>query len=435
MGRPKPCLAVCVLFAVMTIACNAPSEPPEKRAQQLALPAENGDGASPVSRARPSKPSKKNEKKAARLPQAKQMLGELLRLVREKHITPLDEDALYSGALQGVLDRLQPPGASMSRPPNTLLTPAWLAELKVGLKGRFSGLGMVIKKVETMVLIPHVIKGGPAHRANIKAGDRLLAIDGQAVDKLSLAKIVGMIRGKTGSAVELYLQRGTREWRRSVTRGRVTIPAISHKLLRPTLGYLQISNFNEQTVTQLDHAIETLKAKGVHELVIDLRGCPGGQLSTAIEVADRFLPAGKRIVSIKFRNAPQRIETAKAVHPADAMPLVVMVNRKTASGAEILAAALRDHRRAWIVGEPTFGKGTVEEVFKLGNGWGVKLSVGRFFSPSGQSLQGRGVQPDFAIVGPNINTAYQATRASSDELKQDPQVRAAIHLLGLRRSR
>jgi len=375
--------------------------------------------------------AKQAKQERATLPDAKQAFLEVMQLIAKRYVDQdLPEDELYSGALEGVLGRLI---QIKDRRINTTLSPQWLKEMKVGLKGSFSGVGMVIKNVEGLVMVRQVIAGGPGDRAGVKAGDRLLAVDGTEVRDLEIGAIVALIRGKTGSTAKLYLQRDTREWVLPVVRGPVTVPAVSAALLEKDVAYVRVASFNRQTTTQLDEAVASLTKKGAGRVVLDLRGSPGGLLDVAIEVADRFLPPGARVVSLRRRAGVEEVRSASGKHPGDRLPVVVVVDRHTASGAEIVAASLLDNKRAVAVGEPTLGKGTVEEIFQLKNGWGLKLSIARFFSPAGTSLQGRGVRPDFIIPGAASGPVSHAAPADAETLVRDPQVQAALRVLALGR--
>lgn len=419
-------LALSLLLSVGIVACGQPdATPPAEETKPLVL----SQAPSAVKKAPTKKIASKTRKK--KIPDARRTFSEVMQLIADKYVdSDLPEDELWSGAIEGVLRRLI---QIKDREINTMLDPAWVKEMKLGLKGSFSGVGVVIKVIEEVVVIRQVLPDGPAHKAGIKAGDRILAVDGKSVRGLELMEIVQMIRGKTGTTVKLFLQRETEEWVQPVIRGKVTVPAASGQMLQSQVAYVRISTFNHKTVEQLDPLLGNLVKQGAKGVLLDLRGCPGGLLDVSIEVADRFLPAGSRIISIKRRGGAEEVRSARGDHPADRLPVVVLIGPSTASGAEIVAAALSEHKRATLVGEPTVGKGTVETILKLQNGWALKLSVARFYSPEGNSLQGDGVSPDFWIPRPGRGAGRSLLGSTTETLLKDPQVQAGLRVLSLGR--
>jgi len=366
---------------------------------------------------------------APTVPGAEQTFAEVLRLIETQYVdSGLSRDQLWSGAIEGMLDRLvKTPGIKV----NTLLDPARLSEMKAGLKGSFSGIGVVIKKFGEVVFVAEVLPGGPADRAGLRKDDRMLEIDGKTVKGLDISQMVQRIRGPGGTTVKLFVQRETREWTLPVVRGQVTLDAVSGALLPPSVGYIRITSFKETSLPQLDQLVDRLTRQGARAMVLDLRGCPGGLLDVSIGVADRFLPPGQRVVSIRRRDGREQVHTARADNPADRLPVIVLVGKGTASGAEIVAAALADNDRATVIGQRTLGKGTVEEILQLGNSWALKLSVARFYSPRGQALQGRGVVPDFAVVADGAAARSYFAAPDPAALARDPQVTAALEVLRL----
>ena len=398
-----------------------------------------GDGApsvrTPATSARRAAPKERKVRKKRRLggawarehqdmPRAKKTFQEVLRLIRDKYVDAgLSEDQLYSGAIDGMLGRLV---QAKDRKVNAMLDPDSLKEMELGLKGTLSGVGVVIKIIEEVVFVMQVLPNGPGARAGLLAGDRILAVNGERLRGKTLLQIVKLIRGPTGSKVSLFIQRDTREWTQSVVRGKLTIEAVSAKLLPDNVALIRITNFNRNTVKQLDATLARLK--GARKVVLDLRACPGGLLDQSIQVADRFLPAGRTIVSVKHRDGTSEVKKATRADPGDALDVVVLTSSQTASGAEIVAAALADNGRATLVGEPTLGKGTVETILRLDNGWALKLSVARFYSPSGRSLQGEGLVPDFRIADASKGSRRYVV-ARDLVPKKDPQIQAAVRLL------
>jgi carboxyl-terminal processing protease len=361
---------------------------------------------------------------------AKQTFVKVMQLIEEKYVDrALDADVLWTGAIEGVLGRLL---QTKQKRINTLLTPGELGEMRQGLKGTFSGIGLVIDKVEDLAVVRHVLAGGPAKRAGVRSGDRILAVGGKRVDALGVPEITALIRGRTGTPVELFLQRDTTEWTLRIDRGPIALKSVRSKMLQPNVGYLHIAAFNQSTVEQLDDAVKRLLGRGAKRLVVDLRNCPGGLLDSAVAVTERFLEPGKAIVRLRDRNGTDDVRQATESNAADRLPLAILIDRSTASGAEILAGALADHGRAVLIGEPSYGKGTVETVLELDHGWGVKLSVARLYSPHGRAFQYDGVIPDFAVA-PALNLARTPFGHPAADAARDPLIKAALRSLSLGR--
>ena len=214
--------------------------------------------------------------------------------------------------------------------------------------------------------------------------------------ELEIPDIVHRIRGEEGTTVEVFVQRDIEEWTVEITREPIAITSVESRSLEDGLGYVRINVLAETTPDDLDEALRSLQQEGPRGVVLDLRDCPGGLLDMTVEVASRFLSSGQTVVSLRGRESERIMETT-GDHGAQTYPLVVLIDRSTASGAEIIAGALRDHERATIVGDVSAGKGTVESVHELENGWGLKLTAHRFYLPSGESPHGRGVTPHIVV--------------------------------------
>jgi len=348
----------------------------------------------PSHAAAPSAPQAPAEPRAV-VPGARAAFEQLTTLVDTKYIGgPLAEDELWTAAMEGVLARLeQLPGHEV----NTLMPPREHQELRIGTSGHMVGVGIMIERVADVVVVREVLPSGPAERAGIRAGDRILAIDGARTKELELAAVVERIRGAEGSPVELFLQRDTEEWNETITRGLVEVPSVQASVLPDGMGYLRITAFSEQTTAELDAQLAALAEQGVGRLAIDLRHCPGGLLDPALAAIARFVPPGKTVLTIHAREGEPQVRITEGEHPSQAWPLAVLVGPGTASGAEILADALHEHDGSVLVGQPTLGKRTIEAIHELPEGWAVKLSVSRFATASGERPQGAGVVPDIRI--------------------------------------
>jgi carboxyl-terminal processing protease len=362
------------------------------------------------------------------VPNARQTFEEVSALIRQNYVDPkLGEEEIWSYALAGLVENLMKSG---ERPANELLSRQDLAMLQSNTKGAITGIGVVFENVEKMMIVREVLPGGPASKTRMGPNDRILAVDGKDVSSLDMHDIVMMIRGKEGTPVELLMQRGTEEWTETITRGRVEVESAQGSM-HEGVGYIRLMHFSEDTPKRLDRVLADLKRRGARSLVIDLRASPGGLFDIALEVADRFLGTGETIVSLKKRDGS--METHRAKRPdAFAGPIAVLTGKKTASSAEILAAALKENGRATLVGEKTFGKGTVEKIFELDNGYALKLTIATFYSPDGKDWQGKGIEPDFTIPADEKVKIGYTTNIALD-LASDPQLKAAFAVLKLGR--
>jgi carboxyl-terminal processing protease len=418
------------LFGLLLLACDDREDlEPAEADQEVVVAAEAPPIASRMAAAPNRTPHRADADTEPRpvVPGAKAAFEQLATLVDTKYVGgPLPEDALWTGAMEGVLARLeQLPGHEI----NTLLPPREHQELLVGTSGHLVGVGIMIERVADVVVVREVIAGGPAERAGLQAGDRILAIDGVRTKALELAAVVDEIRGVEGSTVELFVQRDTEEWTETIARGLVEVPSVQASLVREGVGYLRITSFSKQTTAELDEQLASLAQQGATRLVLDLRQCPGGLLEPAVETIGRFVPPGKAVLTIHPREGEPDVRRSEGEHPSQAWPLAVLIGHDTASGAEIVADALREHDRGVLVGEPTLGKHTIEAVHELPAGWAVKLSVSRFATASGQTEQGVGVPPDIGIPGSPDQEAGRMTPIDQLDPASDAALAAAIELL------
>lgn len=332
------------------------------------------------------------------MPNAQAVFAETIKLIEDKYVdAAVDRDALYTGATEGLLARLYQVG---DHPVNTLMSPRELEELRAGTAGAIVGVGVEIGQSAGVVVVLNTIPGGPAAKAGLQPGDRILGIGEARVNNLSLGQVVDKIRGADGTQVDLFLQRDTEEWHATVTRAKVEMQNVGVPLLDGDVGYLALRGFAETTPAELDAAIAGLQAKGMRSLILDLRDCPGGLFDAAITIAGRFLREGQAIAGVAHRGGDTKHHVTAADGPhADsaALPLVVLVGPHTSSGAEVVADALQTHGRATLVGQPTLGKDSVEHVHALSNGWGLKLTGGRLIGAAGEPRNGKGVTPRLPV--------------------------------------
>lgn len=316
---------------------------------------------------------------------------EVYDIVKQNYVREVSNDELIDGALKGMLQALDPH--------SSYLTPEEFSEMRETTSGEFSGIGIEISTENGKVTVVTPIDDTPAHVAGVQSGDSILAIDGKPTMDMNPQEVVGAIRGPKGSEVELLILHKDSNTPETLSIKRDAIPLLSVKGRYLEDGYLwiRLSRFNEKTTEELKAAIKNArKQTEIKGVILDLRNNPGGLLDQAHSVADVFISEGL-IVSMKGRGAGrQREYKASKSSTMVAEPVVVLVNSGSASAAEIVAGAMQDRKRAVLIGERTFGKGSVQEVRSL-DGFGVKLTTALYYTPNGRSIQAEGIEPDLEI--------------------------------------
>lgn len=311
-----------------------------------------------------------------------------LMIARMHYAGKVDVVRVTRSAIQGMLSALDPH--------SNYLDPKDYAELRHEQESRIYGIGVTINRRNGRVHILSVIPGGPADGAGLRYGDAIIAVDGKSAVDWSTAEVARNVRGERNTYVTLTIERvGERKpLTFRIRRGPVPLPSISNAfMIRPGVGYIGLTRgFQGTTIDELNEAIRRLKRQGMQELILDLRYNPGGLLTQAVQVAGRFLQPGEEIVSVRGRRRPRppyRVPERLFSYEHDDFPLVVLINRASASASEIVAGALQDHDRALIVGEPSFGKGLVQTVYPImqGAGGAITLTTARYYTPSGRSIQ------------------------------------------------
>jgi carboxyl-terminal processing protease len=298
------------------------------------------------------------------------------------------------GAVKGMMRTLDPH--------SDFMTPTEFADMRADTDGEFGGVGIEINDDGGVIVIVEPLAGAPAAKAGLLPGDRIIAIDGVPTKTRPGAETSSRLRGRPGTTVKLTVERKGWEGAREMTLQRelIHVKAVEARLLEPGIGYLKIKQFQERTDDEVVAALTRLKADSggaLTGLVLDLRGNPGGLLDQAVKVSDLFLDGGV-IVSTVGRNGKKlEEEYAREAGTYLDFPMVALVNGGSASASEIVAGALQDHGRALLVGTQTFGKGSVQSVYELADGSGLKLTVARYFTPSGRSIQEKGITPDVIV--------------------------------------
>jgi len=325
------------------------------------------------------------------LEQARQ-IAEIMQRVKREYVEPLDDERLLNAALHGMMADLDAH--------SQFLDADEYRDIRVSTTGSYTGIGVEVSEQDGVITVITPMPGSPAARSGIRSGDRIIAVDGAAIDDSNLHDTMTRMRGRPGSKVTVTVDRDgdtiLHEMRREVIR----VASVHHELLAPSYGYVRVSQFSETTARELSRAIDEMQDQNdamLGGLVLDLRNNPGGVLDAAVDVADLFLDSGV-IVSAEGRTADSRFR--RSAHRGDVLDgaaMIVLVNEGSASASEIVAGALQDHGRATVIGTSTFGKGLVQTVMPLSRGRAIKLTTSRYFTPSGDSIHETGITPDVYV--------------------------------------
>jgi carboxyl-terminal processing protease len=322
------------------------------------------------------------------------VLTDVIGLIQKDYVEETKSKDLIYGAIKGMLETLDPHTSFM--PPNVF------KEMQEETRGRFEGLGIEITIKEGILTVVSPIEETPAYKAGILAGDQILKIDGESTKNFTLMDSVKRLRGPRGTKVTITIMREGFAKPRDYTLVRDVIPvrSVRHELLEKHYGYIRLSQFQEKTDSEFEKALKALEeeSKGTLKgLVLDLRNNPGGLLDQAVKISDRFIESGL-IVSIDGRREEVKQKwNARSEGTITRYPLVVIVNGGSASGAEIVAGAIQDHGRGILIGTQTFGKGSVQTIIPLKDGSGLRLTTARYYTPSGRSIQAKGIVPDIIV--------------------------------------
>lgn len=326
------------------------------------------------------------------------IFSDVIETVQREYVDDVDPKELIQKAIQGMVQSLDPH--------SSLLPPEAFEDLQIDTKGKFTGIGIHITLQDGFVTVISPIEDTPAYAAGIEAGDRIVKVDGQKVTDLREA--VNMMRGPKGTKVVVtVLREGVKQpIDFELVRDVIPVKSVKYMLLKPGYGYVRVSNFTGNTDSDLEDALARLEAgdSPLKGLVLDLRNNGGGLLNQAVEVSDMFLESGQ-ILSIKRRhNKVTKVYDASPSQKVRTYPMIVLINGGTASASEIVAGALQDQKRALVLGTTSFGKGSVQTVETLRDGSGLKLTIARYYTPSGRSIQAKGIEPDIFLKFRRIDT-------------------------------
>lgn len=316
-----------------------------------------------------------------------------LTTIQADYVEEIPPKDLIYGSLKGMLATLDPH--------SQFLDPEEYKELKTETQGKFGGLGIEISIRDGLLTVITPIEDTPAWNAGIKAGDRIVKIEEELTKDITLGEAVKLLRGKPGTEINITILRESefkiQEYK--IIREVIHIQDVKNtQILKDDIGYIRLAEFREDSAKEFRKALDTLKTQGANGLILDLRNNPGGLLNVAIKITEEFLPSGSPIVSTKGRRRSQNTETfsSNVSHVID-WPMVILINEGSASGSEILAGALKDNKRAIILGTKSFGKGSVQSVIPLPDGSGLRLTTSKYYTPSGVTIHGTGIEPDITI--------------------------------------
>ena len=355
------------------------------------------------------------------------LFTEVLSIVQNQYVDEVPPKELIYSAIKGTLRGLDPH--------SSFLDPESYREMQVETTGSFGGLGIEITLKDDILTVVAPIDGTPAYRAGLHTGDRIVKIDGLSTKDMQLVDAVKRMRGKPGTKVTISIVReGWAEPKDfDIVREQIRVQSVRRVEMGDGIEYVKLRQFQEQSPQDLETALDKLRKNGMKALILDLRNNPGGLLTAAVEVSEKFIDDGKLVVYTEGRVRNQNMRfSAHAKRGYSQMPMVVLVNQGSASASEIVAGALQDWGRATIVGTQTFGKGSVQTIIPLSDGSGLRLTTAKYFTPKGRSIHGKGITPDVIVEVPKEPAPKERPLPSADprdDLKNDVQLQKALEVI------
>ena len=332
------------------------------------------------------------------------LFGEVLDKINKEYVDEVNQSDAMDAAINGVLQSLDPYSAYMS--------PELFEEMQTETSGEFGGLGIEVGMEAGVVKVISPIDNSPAEKAGVKAGDYIVKIDGIQVQGKTLTEAVDLMRGPIGSPIEITIRRiGERKsFIFEIVREIIEVKSVKSNLIDDKVGYIRLTSFNENSANQIKDIVKKFKKENnINKYILDLRNNPGGLLSQAIKISDFFLNSGEIVATRGRKSNENRKWFAKKGDIIDGETLLILINYGSASAAEIVAGALKDHKRAIVVGENSYGKGSVQSIIPLKNKGAIRLTISKYYLPSGKSISGKGVTPDIVVEEDNdlfrINTS------------------------------
>lgn len=310
------------------------------------------------------------------------------RFIETKYVNDTDDVKLIDGAIDGMVK-------SLNDPHSNYLSPKMYKTLMEQTEGSFAGIGVVMgMDNEQKIHIVGIMENSPGQKAGLQEGDEILAVDGVPVTQMAFDEVAAHVRGQAGTDVVLTIMRDNANQDITITRDNIKLKTVGHKMLDNNIGYIQIVSFSEDTANEFNEAYNDLKNQGMKALVLDLRNNPGGLLTTCVEIAKKLVPKGE-IVSIVDKQGNK--ETYSSSLEAPEYPLIVLINKNSASASEILSGAIQDTKAGTIIGNTSYGKGSVQTILPMFEDDAVKLTIAKYYTPSGRSIDGTGITPDIEI--------------------------------------
>lgn len=310
------------------------------------------------------------------------------RFIETKYVNDTDDVKLIDGAIDGMVK-------SLNDPHSNYLSPKMYKTLMEQTEGSFAGIGVVMgMDNEQKIHIVGIMENSPGQKAGLQEGDEILAVDGVPVTQMAFDEVAAHVRGQAGTDVVLTIMRDNANQDITITRDNIKLKTVGHKMLDNNIGYIQIVSFSEDTANEFNEAYNDLKNQGMKALVLDLRNNPGGLLTTCVEIAKKLVPKGE-IVSIVDKQGNK--ETYSSSLEVPEYPLVVLINKNSASASEILSGAIQDTKAGTIIGNTSYGKGSVQTILPMFEDDAVKLTIAKYYTPSGRSIDGTGITPDIEI--------------------------------------
>lgn len=345
------------------------------------------------------------------------LFAEVLERVKRDYVEPIDDAELLESAIRGMVSDLD----AHSR----YLDAGEYRDIRISTTGSYTGIGIELDEVGGDIMVVTPIAGSPAARSGIRSGDQIISVDGVVIERHNLQETIGRMRGHAGTTVKVGVLRDNEVFEHEMRRQIIRMASVHKEFIGPSYGYVRVSQFSENTARELGAAVDDLQDANdgmLQGLVLDLRNNPGGVLDSAVDVSDLFLDAGV-IVTADGRTVDSRF--TRSAHRGDILDgaaMVVVVNKGSASAAEIVAGALQDHNRALIVGTETFGKGLVQTVVPLSKGRAIKLTTSRYYTPSGDSIHDVGITPDVFVEDtpgfPDLSLSGLLDRESDAQLAE-----------------